>query len=91
MNKGVILKIKGKVQGVFFRVSAQKKAQELGLTGWIKNEADEAVVLEAEGKEQELQELINWCQAGPEYAKVDDMKIEWQTFTGKFKDFTINH
>ncbi|NQV12801.1 MAG: acylphosphatase [Parcubacteria group bacterium] len=91
MNKGVNLKIKGKVQGVFFRVSAQEKAQELDLMGWIKNKTDGTVVIEAEGEEQRLQELINWCQAGPEYAKVDDIKVEWQTPTGKFKDFTINH
>ncbi|MCI8638656.1 MAG: acylphosphatase [Coprococcus sp.] len=48
----------GRVQGVGFRYSAQNLAQYLGLTGWVKNEWDGTVVMEAQGTEEELQTLV---------------------------------
>jgi acylphosphatase len=69
MRKRVGLKIYGKVQGVFFRDSSQRKAKELDLSGWIKNEPDGTVRITAEGEEKDLKELIEWCRAGGiEYA-----------------------
>lgn len=90
MKKKVTLKLKGRVQGVFFRVSTQAKARELGLTGWVQNETDGTVLLEAEGEEHKLQELIKWCQSGPEYAKVGKAEVDWQPPDGQYKDFSIN-
>ena len=48
----------GRVQGVGFRYSAQYLAQGLGLTGWVKNEWDGPVVMEAQGTEEQLNQLI---------------------------------
>lgn len=48
----------GRVQGVGFRYSAQNFAQYLGLTGWVKNEWDETVVMEAQGMEEDLKTLV---------------------------------
>ena len=48
----------GRVQGVGFRYSAQYLAQGLGLTGWVKNEWDGTVVMEAQGTEEQLNQLI---------------------------------
>ena len=45
--------ISGKVQGVFFRISAQDKANELNLTGWVKNIFNNAVEITAEGSREE--------------------------------------
>ena len=48
----------GRVQGVGFRYSAQYLAQGLGITGWVKNEWDGTVVMEAQGTEEMLDLLI---------------------------------
>lgn len=48
----------GRVQGVGFRYSAQYLAQGLGLTGWVKNEWDGTVIMEAQGTEEQLNQLI---------------------------------
>lgn len=49
MKKRIVLKIYGRVQGVFFRDSTKRKAEELDLLGWVRNEAGGAVQIVAEG------------------------------------------
>ena len=68
--------VKGKVQGVFYRSSTQAKAKELNLNGWVKNEEDGSVVIEAEGEEQKLEKLIEWCKQGPGAAVVNDVEYQ---------------
>lgn len=90
MKKQVILKIYGKVQGVFFRDSSKKKAEELNLVGWVRNETDETVQIVAEGKEEDLKKLVEWCRAGGgEHSNVEKMDIDWRESRGEFNDFTI--
>ena len=62
--------VTGKVQGVFFRASTREQAIRLHIRGWVKNEADGSVRIEAEGEEAALQQLIEWCQQGPRRAQV---------------------
>lgn len=64
------------MQGVWYRGSMQRKARELGIMGVVKNKPDGCVYAEAEGEEVVLQELINWCQKGPELALVIKVEIE---------------
>ncbi|MCB0521809.1 MAG: acylphosphatase [Lewinellaceae bacterium] len=68
--------IKGRVQGVWYRGSAQRKARELGLNGFIKNMPDGSVYAEAEGNESNLDVFIEWCKKGPELARVEAVLIE---------------
>lgn len=68
------IRVKGKVQGVFYRSTAQAKAKELGLSGWVKNEEDGSVLIEAEGEEQKLLKLVDWCKEGPGAAVVNDVE-----------------
>lgn len=90
MAKRIVLKISGRVQGVFFRESVRQKAEELNLAGWVRNEPDGAVKIVVEGEEINLQKLISWIQnSGPEYAEVSKVEIDWQKPTGEFKDFVI--
>ena len=70
------LLIKGKVQGVFYRKSAKIKADELGLSGWVKNEADGSVYIEVEGDEPVLKQFTDWCRQGPPHAQVDEVTTE---------------
>ena len=71
MQKGLSARISGKVQGVWFRGSTQLKARELGVTGWVKNEPDESVRLQAFGEESALERLLSWCHSGPKHARVE--------------------
>ena len=88
--KRVHLKIAGRVQGVSFRWYTQKKATQLGVTGWVKNLADGRVELEAEGDNQQLEQLVNWCQHGPELARVDGVEVKWEDASGSNNDFVIS-
>lgn len=90
-KKRIILKIYGRVQGVFFRDSARRKARQLGLTGWISNESDGTVKLVAEGKVRKLEELIKRCYNGNRLARVDKIDIQWQEATGQFEGFEIKY
>ncbi len=90
-NARVLLKIYGRVQGVFFRDSAQKQAQALNLTGWVKNKSDGTVEILAEGNKEKLQEFINWCQQGSEKAQVSKIETDWQNYQAEFNDFLIKY
>ena len=58
------------MQGVGYRQACCRRAQELGLGGWVRNRRDGAVEVEAEGQNQGLAELLLWCERGPSAAKV---------------------
>lgn len=66
--------MRGKVQGVAYRFSTHHKAIKLGLTGCVKNMPDGSVFIEAEGKEDAINKLIEWCYYGPPKAKVTEVK-----------------
>ena len=68
--------IKGRVQGVFFRVSTQKQAQRLNLCGYAKNLDDGRVEVLAQGEEKNVKTLLKWLHAGPPLAKVE--QITWK-------------
>ena len=64
------LEIRGRVQGVWFRGSAQKEALRLGIDGWARNRADGSVEILAEGSPESLRTFIEWCHQGPSGARV---------------------
>jgi acylphosphatase len=68
------LEIRGRVQGVSYRYATQKRALELGLCGWVKNQPDGTVYAEIEGEQEALQTMIDWCWQGPTFAKVEEVK-----------------
>lgn len=84
--------IKGRVQGVFFRAKGQEQAQKLGLTGWIKNEADGTVSAWAQGPKETIETFIEWCKHGPPEAHVVAVDVEWFQEPAKvFTSFDILH
>ena len=87
MKKNLKIKVFGKVQGVFFRYSAKKKAQELGLLGYAKNMPDGTVEIEAEGEKKNLQIFLQWCKEGSETAEVEKVDFVFSEETKNFKDF----
>jgi acylphosphatase len=67
--------VKGKVQGVSFRMSTKAVADQLGVRGFIKNEADGSVYIEAEGDDFSMPLFLDWCNDGPTGAVVDAVEI----------------
>lgn len=84
MVKHIKLKIFGRVQGVLFRASAQREANNLQVKGFIRNEPDGSLYIEVEGKERNLNKFLRWCNHGPIMANV----IRVETEEGPVKNFT---
>ncbi len=74
-KKHYAIRVTGKVQGVYYRASAAEEARRLGLTGFVRNEPDGSVYLEAEGEEEALHQMVAWCQKGPPRARVDQVVV----------------
>jgi acylphosphatase len=89
MNARVHLLISGEVQGVFFRASTRKAANELGVSGWVRNLPTGMVEVVAEGRKPLLDRLIEFCKKGPEGSKVDEVSIEWERYQGVFSAFEV--
>jgi acylphosphatase len=88
-QKRVQMVISGRVQGVYFRASAQREARQLGVTGYIRNRPDGSVEIIAEGEEDLIKGLSLWVQKGPTTARVDKVETRWRSYTGEFSDFRI--
>ena len=76
--------VSGRVQGVWFRGSAQAEARARGVTGWIRNRADGAVEAVLEGEEAAVAEVVRWCRRGPPGARVEGVEVEWLPDKGEF-------
>jgi len=87
----VSLRIRGKVQGVFFRESTRIEATRLGLTGWVRNRDDGSVEAVAEGESAVLEDFIRWCHRGPPAARVTDVVRADSEPSGEFRTFTVEH
>ena len=81
--------ITGNVQGVNFRFYTKKKADELGLNGWVKNLEDDVVEAVFEGSEDKINEMLEWCSKGPPSANVDDVETEISNYIGDLEYFDI--
>jgi acylphosphatase len=62
--------VQGRVQGVGYRAACCNKARELNLSGWVRNNSDGSVEVQAEGALHQLSELRLWCERGPQGAGV---------------------
>jgi acylphosphatase len=85
----VNVRVSGKVQGVFFRASAKDHADRLGINGFVRNEPNGDVYLEAEGREENLKNFLDWCARGPAHARVDHVTIS-ESEAMNFLNFEIH-
>ncbi|MFP4604759.1 MAG: acylphosphatase [Bacteroidales bacterium] len=88
MKQAITLTIIGRVQNVGFRFSALRKAEELNINGYVKNQIDGTVYIEAEGEPEKLNKFINWCHEGPPAANVQQVNKQ-EIGTKDYKGFVI--
>jgi len=81
--------IKGDVQGVGFRFFLIRRAEALGLTGWVTNRDDGVVEFVAEGRRQDLEQLERAARDGPRMARVTAVEVNWSEATGDLNRFDI--
>jgi acylphosphatase len=81
--------VRGDVQGVGFRYFVQRKAQQLGLRGWVRNNEDGSVELVAEGERDPLELLKRAVEEGPRMARVDRVDAQWSSATGTLQSFDL--
>lgn len=84
------IRVIGRVQGVGFRYSAQKMAKTCDVHGFIRNQPDGSVYMEAEGEEPNIALFLEWCARGPGYGRVDRLEKHESGMRG-FRDFIIRH
>lgn len=70
------VKISGRVQGVGFRHFTRQNAQDLGITGWVRNERNGDVEAVLEGDKENVQKMIERLRSGPRTARVDDINVQ---------------
>ena len=88
--KHISIKIFGKVQGVFFRASTKDVADQMGITGFVRNEKDGSVYIEAEGEDETLTQFVAWCHRGPSRAVVEKVLVKEQAPLQQFNRFEIS-
>ncbi len=81
--------VHGRVQGVSYRYYTQRRAAELGLTGYVRNERDGTVQVVAEGPKPAVQELLSFLHVGPQTAFVTQVDTHWIAPTGEFDRFEV--
>lgn len=87
----VSVHIAGRVQGVGFRHFTQMQARRLGVDGWVRNEPDGSVRLEAEGSQDALEKLVDAVKEGPRAAHVQNTTVNWDEATDEFNEFSVRY
>jgi len=88
MIKKVIIKVKGKVQGVGFRYYTLNTAKENNIKGFVRNQADGSVYIEAVGNINDIDLFIDWCKLGPQWANVTNVLVS-ESEIGNYSKFEI--
>ena len=90
-NTAAEILIEGQVQGVGYRNFVQRKAAQLGLTGYVMNMPDRRVRVRVEGARDIIEELARELTKGPPLARVEQISVTWRPPTGRFKVFGIRY
>jgi acylphosphatase len=73
---GRLVRIRGKVQGVWYRAWTVEEATRRGLRGWVRNRRDGSVEALFAGDPAVIEEMISTCRVGPPLARVDSISSE---------------
>ena len=83
--------VSGRVQGVFFRSETEYEAIKRSVCGWVRNLPDGRVEAVFEGEKEAVEELVEFCRKGPRGARVSEVEVRWEEYTGEFKGFRIRY
>jgi acylphosphatase len=83
------VRVTGRVQGVAFRADARRAAERAGVSGWVRNRSDGSVEAVVEGGRAAVEGMLEWFRTGSALARVDDVSLDWEPYTGEFPDFRI--
>jgi acylphosphatase len=83
--------ITGRVQGVWYRMETKQAADLNGVFGWVRNKRDGSVEAVFEGPEDAVKSIVAWCWKGPPSAKVENIDVEMEPYTGEFNRFDVTY
>jgi acylphosphatase len=83
--------IDGRVQGVFYRAFTRGMAHRLRLSGWARNLGDGRVEAVFEGEKRAIEEAIRECNAGPPGARVTNIDVQWEPYSGDETGFSVRY
>lgn len=75
-DKRVRVVASGAVQDVFFRDTTRDVAEQLSLTGWVRNRSDGRVEAEFQGPPSAVDRAVEFCRSGPRRAEVAELDVE---------------
>ena len=82
--------VTGRVQGVGFRAHVEYHARQVGgITGWVRNVGYDVVEVVAEGERSSVERFAAFVKQGPAGAHVNESRLEDETPTGEFSDFSV--
>lgn len=84
-------RVYGRVQGVGFRAFTQRRAGQLGLSGWVRNEPDGSVRVVAEGPRSTLRQFLDYLHQGPGVGRVERVETDWSAPDGGFASFKVRY
>ncbi len=76
---------------VGFRAFAEMRAQDRGVTGYVRNLPSGEVEVVAEGDRELLEDFLSDVRSGPRGARVVDVVVSWEAFRGEFLDFGVRY
>lgn len=81
--------VSGRVQGVGFRAFVMQAGALYGLTGWVRNLADDQVEAVAEGRREGIERFVEAVKRGPRPARVEDSRVDWESPQGDMDGFRV--
>ena len=89
--KRIHIFVTGRVQGVFFRQSTRVMAIKNNVNGWVRNLDDGRVEIVAEGENQHIDNLADWCKTGPANSRVDEFELSEENSIDEFETFEVRY
>lgn len=83
--------VSGRVQGIFFRSETKHKAESHNVKGWVRNLLDGRVEAVFEGEDEAVKALVEFCKRGPRGARITNVDLRWENFTGEFGAFKVRY
>jgi acylphosphatase len=81
--------IEGRLQAMNFRYHTQQQARKLGLTGFVRTLSDGRIEIEAQGNEDNVEQLLGWCQEEPQSSQIKSILYRYDEPYERYSDFNV--